>query len=136
MKFYGLSLAVIALCLRAASPAPAHAVTMRFESFTKDTVVVHITTTPAGIQLSSDTTNFVQSLRIVTPADVRVSSAANRVTIATEGDVAVRVRLTDGASAAERALKPWGRRLAFVRVNGDLEPQAQAELIKPTPNGR
>lgn len=109
---------------------------MRFESFTKDTVVVHINSTPAGIELSSDTTNLVQSLTIVTPADIRVSSVANRVTIATEENRAVRVRLTDGASAAEPAFKPWGRRLTFVRVRGDLEPQAQAELIKPAPNGR
>jgi hypothetical protein len=75
----------------------------------------------------------VDSLRVKTPADVRLDSAVKRVQLSTEGNLAIRVRFTDGASEKERALAPWGRRLTFVRVaDGDLEPEAEVMPAQPT----
>jgi len=75
-----------------------------------------------AIQRSGD----VDSLTVKTPAGVRLDSAVKRVQFWTEGNLAIRVGFTDGASEKERALAPWGRRLTFVRgADGDLEPEAE-----------
>lgn len=134
------------LALPVMNSAVAHTVVIRIEAFTSapaaapftaQPVVVHLTSTPAGIQLSADPTKgFVQSMKIVTPAEVRVSASVERLILLTEKDLAVRVHFTDGASEAERTMQPWGRHLTFVRTNGDLQPQATLEPIKPVPNVR
>ena len=73
------------------------------------------------------------SLTVKTPADVRLDSAVKRVQLLTEGNLAIRVRFTDGASGKERALAPWGRRLTFVRgADGDFEPEAEVMPAQPT----
>jgi hypothetical protein len=72
------------------------------------------------------------SLTVKTPVDVRVDSAVKRVQLSTEGNLAIRVRFTDGASDKERALAPWGRRLTFIRAaDGDLEPDAEIMPAQP-----
>jgi len=73
------------------------------------------------------------SVTVKTPADLRVDSTVKRVRLSTEGNLAIRVRFTDGASEKERALAPWGRRLTFVRAaDGDLEPEAEVVPAQPT----
>ena len=73
------------------------------------------------------------SLTVKTPADVRIDSSVKRLQLSTEGNLAIRVRFTEGASEKERALAPWGRRLTFVRAaDGDLEPEAEVVPAQPT----
>jgi hypothetical protein len=117
-----------------ASRASDHAVTLRLTSFTREGVVVHVVQShrmppSAGtIQRSVD----ADSLTVKTPVDVRVDSAVKRVQLSTEGNLAIRVRFTDGASDKERALAPWGRRLTFIRAaDGDLEPDAEIMPAQP-----
>ena len=118
-----------------AARAGDHAVTLRLTSFTGQAVVVHIvqshrrSLSTGTIQRSVD----FDSLTVKTPADVLLDSAVKRVQLSTEGNVAIRVRFTDGASEKERALAPWGRRLTFVRrADGDLEPEAEVMPAQPT----
>ncbi len=109
-----------------------HAVTLRLTAFTREAVVVHVVQSRRE-QRSADTTQrLVDSLTVKTPVDVRVDSAVKRIQLSTEGNLAIRVRFTDGASDKERALAPWGRRLTFIRAaNGDLEPEAEVMPAQP-----
>ena len=118
----------------AASRQRAHPVTLHLTAFTREVVVVHIVQSHRALQASADTTqHFRDSLTVRTPADVRVDSAVERVQLSTEGNLAIRVRFTDGASEKERALAPWGRRLTFIRTaDGDFEPEAQVMPAEPT----
>lgn len=118
----------------AASKRSAHAVTLRLTAFTRDTIVVHVVQSQRPLRLTADTTqHFVDSLIVRTPVDVRVDSAVKRLQLSTEGNRAIRVRFTDGASEKERALAPWGRRLTFVRTaDGDLKPEAEVMPVQPT----
>ena len=135
MKVLGiLPVVAIAIGLRPdARPSAGHAVTLHLTSFTNQSVVVHVSATPGGVQVAGDTTQpFVESHTIRTPADIRVSAATDTLRLTTDGNLAVRVHFTDGATSAERALAPWGRRLMFVRVNGDLRPTAELMPAQPT----
>ena len=131
-----LALAATAVWLHpdAASERNAHPVTLHLASFTREVVVVHVVQSRRPLQVSGDTTQrFIDTLTVRTPADLRVDSAVKRMQLATEGNLAIRVRFTDGASEKERALAPWGRRLTFVRTgNGDLESEAQVMPAEPT----
>lgn len=105
---------------------PAHAVVVRVDGFTAERIVVRITSSPPGLEEPTDTTKrFPDTITVRTPAEVRVSAAVQRLELSTEGNLAIRVRFTNGASASERLLRPWGRRLLFRRVDGDLQPEAQ-----------
>lgn len=128
-----LSVAAVALRPSAGSvPAAGHTVTLHLTSFTNQTVVVHVSATPSGVQLASDTSqHFVESRTVQTPVDVRVSASADTLRLATEGNLAIRVQFTEGASAAERGLAPWGRRLMFIRVNGEFRPNAELLPAQP-----
>ena len=64
--------------------------------------------------------------------DLRVSAGADTLRITTDGNLPILVRFTEGASAAERVLAPWGRRLMFVRVNGEFRPNAELLPAQPT----
>lgn len=113
-------------------PVAAHAVTLHLTSFTSQTVIVHVSATPAGVQLAADTSqHFVEARTVQTPVDLRVSASADTLRLTTGGDLAILVRFTEGASAAERVLVPWGRRLMFVRVNGDFRPNAELLPAQP-----
>ena len=123
------------LHLGTASTGADHTVTLHLTSFTAQAVVVHIVQSHrmplsiGTIQRSVDG----DSLTVKTPADVRLDSAVKRVQLSTEGNLAIRVRFTDGASEKERALAPWGRRLTFVRgADGDLKPEAEVMPAQPT----
>lgn len=114
------------------SPRTGHQVTVHLTSFTSQTVIVHITASPAGVQLAADTSrHFIESQTVQTPADVRISASADSLRLTTEGNMAIRVQFTDSASAAERALAPWGRRLLFVRVDGDFRPAPELLPAQP-----
>ena len=133
MKALGLlPLAAIVIGMPAHT-APRHQVTLHLTSFTRQVVVVHISAAPAGVQLMADTSqHFEESRTVQTPVDLRVSANVDTLRVTTDGNLAVRVEFTDGASAAERALTPWGRRLMFVRVDGDLRPNAEVMPAQPT----
>lgn len=139
MRHLGLlSLLAVAVWLHpdAASRRNAHPVTLRLTAFTRDTVVIHIVESRRPVRPSADTAqHFVDTLTVRTPVDVRVDSAVQRLQLATERNLAILVRFTDGASEKERALAPWGRRLTFVRAaDGDLQPEAEVMPIQPTRN--
>src|SRR5437867_6641222 len=104
-----LSPAAIAVWARVdAAPRAGHQVMFHLTSFTSQTVIVHVTASPAGVQLAGDTSqHFVESRTVQTPVDVRISASADSLRLTTEGNLAIRVQFTDGASAAERALAPW-----------------------------
>src|SRR5690348_9665291 len=83
-----------------ASKSRDHAVTLHLTSFTGQAVVVHIVQSHR-MPLSAGTIQrpvHVDSLTVKTPADVRLDSAVKRVQLWTEGNLAIRVRFTDGAS--------------------------------------
>jgi len=135
MKVLGvLPLAAITFGLRThAHPNASHQVTVHLTSFTSQTVIVHVSATPGGVQVAGDTTGqFVESRTIRTPADLRVSATSDTLRLTTEGNLAIRVQFTEDATPSERALAPWGRRLMFVRVNGDLRPAAELMPAQPT----
>ena len=135
MKVLGiLPVVAIAIGLRPdARPSAGHPVTLHLTSFTAQPVSVHVSATPGGVQVAGDTTqSFVESRTIRTPADIRVSAATDTLRLTTDGNLAVRVQFTDGATPSERALAPWGRRLMFVRVNGDFRPTAELMPAQPT----
>lgn len=116
---------------RAAPTGEAHPVMMHLESFVdKSIVTVHLSSVPRGLR-TADSSIAVDSLTVRTPAAVRVSGEVKRLELRTEGNLAVRVSFTDGASASERGLRPWGRRLLFVRVDGDLQPRAEVMPAQP-----
>jgi hypothetical protein len=127
-------LAATAIWLRAAAaPVPGHQVTVRLTAFTNQSVVVHVGATPVGLQLASDTTqHFVDSRTVQTPVDLRVSAIADTLRFTTEGNLPIRISFMDGASAAERALTPWGHRIKLARVNGDWRPEAEVIPAQPT----
>jgi hypothetical protein len=134
LKVLGLlSVAAVALWGSAGdAPAAGHPVTLHLTSFTSQTVVVHVSATPAGVQLAADTSqHFVESRTVQTPVDLRVSASADTLRLTTGGNLAILVRFTEGASAAERVLAPWGRRLMFVRVNGEFRPNAELLPAQP-----
>jgi hypothetical protein len=135
LKVLGLlPLAAVALWSRghAASTAPRQ-VTLHLTSFTSQTVIVHVTALPAGVQLAADTSqHFVESRTVQTPVDVRISAGVDSLRLATEGNLAIRVQFTDSATAAERALAPWGRRLLFIRINGEFRPTSEVLPAQPT----
>src|SRR4051794_21861260 len=112
-----LSVAAVALWGGARNaPATGHPVTLHLESFTSQTVIVHVSATPGGVQVAADTSqHFVESRTVQTPVDLRVSASADTLRLTTDGNLAILVRFTEGASAAERVLAPWGRRLMSVR---------------------
>lgn len=135
LKVLGLlPFAAIAYGLRAdARPHAGHHVALHLTSFTGQSVVVHVSAIPGGVQVAGDTTQlFVESRTIRTPADIRVSATTDTLRLTTEGNFAIRVQFTDGATPSERALAPWGRRLMFLRVNGDLRPTAELMPAQPT----
>lgn len=135
MKVLGfLPLAAIAVWPRVdAAPRAGHQVMLHLTSFTNQTVIVHVSALPAGVQLAADTSqHFVESRTVQTPVDLRISASADSLRVTTEGNLAIRVQFTDGASAAERDLAPWGRRLLFVRLNGDFRPTAEVQPAQPT----
>lgn len=137
MRHLGLlTLTATALWLHpdAASRRNAHPVTLHLASFTREVVVVHIVKSQRPLQVSGDTAqHFIDTLTVRTPVDVQVDSAVKRVQLWTEGNLAIRVRFTEGASERERALAPWGRRLTLVRTaNGDFESEAQVMPAEPT----
>lgn len=106
---------------------------MHLTAFTNDTVVVHLASTPAGMTSATDSMQpLVGRLTVKTPADIRIGAAVQQLRLWTEGNLAVRVRFTDGASERERGLEPWGRSLFFVRTDGgDLQPQAEILPAQP-----
>ena len=116
---------------RATETREAHPVTMHVQSFVNNSIiVVHLLSVPRGLRIA-DTSITVDSLTVRTPADVRVSAEVNRLELRTERNLAVQGSFIDGASASERALQPWGRRLLFMRVYGDLQPRAELMPAQP-----
>ena len=135
VKVLGLfPLAAMAIWLRAAAaPAPGHQVTLRLTAFTNQSAVVHVSARPGGLQLGSDTTQyFLDSVTVRTPTNIRVSATADTLRFLTDGNVAIRISFIDGASAAERAVVPWGHRIKLARVNGDWRPEAEVIPAQPT----
>lgn len=134
VKVLGLfALAAVALGMRdEMAPRAGHQVIVHLSSFTSQTVTVHVSAKPLGVQLAADTSqHFDESRTVQTPVDLRVSATVDTIRLTTDGNLAVRVQFTDGASAAERAMAPWGRRLMFVRVNGDFRPTAEVMPAQP-----
>jgi hypothetical protein len=128
-----LPLAAIAVWPRAdAAPQAGHQVVLHLTSFTSQAVMVHVAASPGGVQLAADTSpHFDESRTVQTPVDVRISANAHSLRLTTEGNLAIHVQFTDGASAAERALSPWGRRMLFERLNGDFRPKAEMLPAEP-----
>lgn len=115
------------------APRAGHQVVLHLTSFTSQAVIVHVAASHGGVQLAADTSqHFDESRTVQTPVDVRISASADSVRLTTEGNRAIRVQFTDGASAAEHGLGPWGRRLLLVRVDGDFRPVAEAQPAQPT----
>ena len=109
-----------------------HQVTLHLTAFTNEAVVIHIVQSQRALPLRADSAHLTDSLTVRTPADVRVDAAVQRLQLSTEGNLAIRVRFTDGASDKERALAPWGRRLTFVRsAEGDFQPEAEVMPAQP-----
>ena len=130
-----LPLVAAAIWLQPDAPKQSpHAVTLRLTGFTPIAVVVHIVESRLALPLTAPTSQrFVDSLTVRTPVDVRVDSAIKRVQLSTEGNLAIHVGFTEGATEKERALAPWGRRLTFVRTeDGDLKPEAEVMPVQPT----
>ena len=133
LKVLGLlPLAAIAVWPSAyARPQAGHQVVLHLTSFTSQTVIVHVAASPGGVQLAADTSqHFDESRTVQTPVDLRISARTDSVRLMTDSNRAIRVQFTDGASAAERALAPWGRRLLLVRVDGDFRPMAEAQPVR------
>ena len=130
-------------CLAASSPEREtsatradvpHDVTLRIEAMGTAPVVVHVVSISGGLRLASDTSALEQPELVVrTPAQVVVGKSVDQLELTTEHNLAVSVRFDAGASARERALRPWGRALLFRRsAEGDLVPQAHAMQLVPT----
>ena len=111
-----------------------HDVTLRIEAMGSAPVVVHVVSPGGGLRIAADTSAPPQRELVVrTPAKVKVAGGVNQLELTTEHDLAVSVRFDAGASARERALRPWGRALLFRRsAEGDLVPQAHAMQLVPT----
>jgi hypothetical protein len=85
------------------------------------------------VQLAGDTSrHFVESRTVQTPVVIRISADVDSLRLTTEGNMAIRVQFTDSATTAERALTPWGRRLLFLRVNGDFRLMGEVLPAEPT----
>lgn len=110
-----------------------HDVTLRIEAMGPAPVVVHLVSISGGLRLASDTSTLEQPELVVrTPAQVVVGRSVSQLEITTEHNLAVTVRFDAGASARERALRPWGRALLFRRsAEGDLIPKAHTMQLVP-----
>jgi hypothetical protein len=142
MRSLGL---VFALCLVLFGMRPAaitsssaydgHDVTVRIEALGKTPVVVHLSSPDSALRLVTDSTSnssATNRLTVRTPALVFIGARAGEVQVVTERDMAVQIKIDDGASARERAQHTWGRQLLFRRSRGgDLVPQAQALQLLP-----
>ena len=108
-------------------------VTLRIEAMGPAPVVVHVVSASGGLRLASDTSALQRPELVVrTPAQVVVDSSVRQLELTTERNLAVSVRFDAGASARERALRPWGRALLFRRsAEGDLIPQAHTMQLVP-----
>lgn len=118
---------------RAARADVPHDVTLRIEAMGSAPVVVHLVSMSGGLRLASDTSTLERPELVVrTPAQVVVVGSVSQLEITTEHNLAVSVRFDAGASARERALRPWGRALLFRRsTDGDLIPQAHTMQLVP-----
>ena len=118
---------------RAARADAPHDVTLRIEAMGSAPVVVHLVTPGGGLRVASDTSAPPQrELLVRTPAQVVVAGSVDQLEITTEHNLAVILRFEAGASARERALRPWGRALLFRRsTEGDLIPQAHTMQLVP-----
>ena len=142
MRTAALVLLLGSICLAASSPGretPAtradvpHDVTLRIEAMGTAPVVVHLVSISGGLRLASDTSTIEQPELVVrTPAQVVVGKSVVQLELTTEHNLAVSVRFDAGASARERALRPWGRALLFRRsAEGDLIPKAHTMQLVP-----
>lgn len=129
-------------CLAASVPGRAtpaaraqvpHDVTLRIEAMGGARVVVHLVSPGGGLRVASDTSTLPQRELVVrTPAMVVVAGSVDQLEITTEHNLPVSVRFDAGASARERALRPWGRALLFRRsAEGDLIPKAHTMQLVP-----
>jgi hypothetical protein len=133
-----LALTGMATSIRGVSRAPSHAVVMHIESFTSKAVDVHLKSTPAGLQvvnrsgvpLPLDTLPQAE-LMVGTPADIRISADVQTFELSTPDNRAVKLTFTDGATDLEKRLHPWGRVLAFKRVDGNLQPSPKVLPVEP-----
>ena len=119
--------------IRAARADVPHDVTLHIEAMGSAPVVVHLVSMSGGLRLASDTSTLERPELVVrTPAQVVVVGSVSQLEITTEHNLAVSVRFDAGASARERALRPWGRALLFRRsTDGDLIPQAHTMQLVP-----
>lgn len=142
MRTAALVLLLGSICLAASSPGRVgrtaradvpHEVTLRIEAMGRAPVVVHVVAASRGLRLLSDTSTVEQRELVVrTPAQVVVGGSVDQLELTTEHNLAVSVHFEAGASARERALRPWGRALLFRRsAEGDLVPQAHTVQLVP-----
>ncbi len=110
-----------------------HEVTLRIEAMERAPAVVHLVSLGGGLRTASDPSALPQrELTVRTPAQVVVGGIVDQLELTTEHNAAVSVHFDAGASARERALRPWGRALLFRRsAEGDLVPQARAVQLVP-----
>lgn len=111
----------------------AHEVTVRIEALGTGPVQVHLVSPDTALRIIPDSTlTAVRALTVRTPVVVVVSELASEVRVTTEHDLAVRVVFENGATARERAQRPWGRQLLFRRSeDGDLLSRAQVLQLVP-----
>jgi hypothetical protein len=100
---------------------------MRIESFSRDSVRVHLSSKPFGLQVRGDTGIFPKGeLTVSTPIDISVGAQVTELELSTLDNKAVRVQFTDGATDLEKRLHPWGRALSFKRDrDGNLQPETK-----------
>ena len=134
-----LGVAVIgATGMRGASGSPKHAVVMHLESFTSQAVDVHLKATPAGLQVVNRSgipfppdRVLKAEMTVGTTADIRIGPDVQMLELSTPDNRAVKVQFTEGATDVEKRLRPWGRLLAFKRVEGNLQPSPKVFPVEP-----
>ena len=142
MRIAALVVLIGSICLDTSSPGRVtraarrnvpHDVTLRIETMGAVPAVVHLVSQGGGLRVASDTSALPQGELVVrTPAQILVGGSVSQLEITTEHNLAVSVRFEAGATARERALRPWGRALRFRRsADGDLVPQVQTMQIVP-----
>jgi hypothetical protein len=120
------------------TPAPGHVVVIHIESFTHDSVRVHLSSNPFGIQVRGDTGVFPKGeVTVTTPVDVTIGAEVMALQLSTLDNKAVRVLFTNGATETEKQLHAWGRLLSFKRDrDGNLQTETKVIPADPTRSER
>lgn len=131
---FGLLAALIGITLSHGDHRPDRAaITLRVEPIERPLLPVEVVSTPPGSLSQLPSTDAPRSKLVLrAPVTVVITPSARTVTVKVVGPGAVRLHLEEGATAAERALKLWGRDVTLSReTDGEFRPVAKAIPLYP-----